>query len=139
MLIVDKRRPKIYAIIETGGKQYKVAPGQTIKVERLSAVIGETVDLDKVLLIADADKVTVGTPTIEGAKVVATAKEEGKDKKVIIFKYKAKTRYRKKRGHRQPFTKLSIDNIVMPGATAEGEPVKKTRVRKKKEVTESGS
>lgn len=106
----------------------------------MSAIIGKTVDLDKVLLIADdEDKVTIGTPTIEGAKVVATAKGEGKDKKVTIFKYKAKTRYRKKRGHRQPFTQLSIDNIVLPGTVTEDEPVKKTRVRKKKEVTESGS
>ena len=99
---------------------------------------GDTVNLDKVLLIADSDKVTVGTPTVAGAIVVATAKEEGKGDKIIVFKYKAKTRYRRKTGHRQFYTRLSVDKIVMPEATAE-EPVKKTRRRKKEEVTESGS
>ena len=111
---------EIYAIIETGGKQYKVAPGQKIKVERLAVAEGDTVELDKVLLIADENQQIVGKPTIEGAKVVATAKGEGKDKKIIIFKYKNKTRYRNKTGHRQIFTALSIDRIVQPGVSENG-------------------
>ena len=77
---------RIYAIIETGGKQYKVTPGQTIDVERLDAAEGSTVELDRVLLIADGDKVTVGTPTVDGAKVIATSQGEGRTKKVIVFK-----------------------------------------------------
>ena len=128
---------KIYAIIETGGKQYKVTPGQTIDVERLDVGENNTVDLDKVLLIADGDKVTVGTPTIEGAKVVATPQGEGRGKKIIVFKYKPKVRYRKKTGHRQLYTRLAIDKVIGPGA-AQGVPAKKVR-RRKREVTESGA
>jgi len=131
------RRLKIYAIIETGGKQYKVSPGQTLDVERLDAVDGKSIDLDRVLLISDGDKVTVGTPTIDGAKVVATPQGEFKDKKVVVFKYKPKTRYRKKTGHRHIYTKLAIDKIVAPGMLTE-EPKKKTRSRKK-EVTADGA
>ena len=128
---------KIYAIIETGGKQYRVIPGQTIDVERLDVAEGNTVELDRVLLIAQGDKVTVGNPTIGGAKVVATSRGEGKGKKVIVFKYKPKVRYRKKIGHRQAYTRLAIDKIVEPGAT-QAEPEKKVR-RRKKEVTAGGS
>lgn len=131
-------RFKIYAIIETGGKQYKVAPGQTVDVERLVAAEGETVELDKVLLLAEGDKVTVGQPTVSGARVIATSQGEFKDKKIIVFKYKPKTRYRKKTGHRQWQTRLVIDRIVEPGAAAEAKPARKTR-RPKKEVTENGA
>ena len=104
----------MYAVIETGGKQYKVSPGQTVDVERLDVAEGSTVDLDRVLLIADDDKVTTGTPTIEGARVVATSQGERKGKKIIVLKYKPKVRYRKKTGHRQPYTRLTIDKIVAP-------------------------
>ena len=124
---------KIYAIIETGGKQYKVTPGQTIDVERLDVAEGNTVDLDRVLLIADGDKVTLGKPTVDGAKVVATSQGEGKAKKIIVLKYKPKVRYRKKTGHRQLYTKLVIDRIVEPGAI-QSEPTKKVRRRKKEVV-----
>jgi len=127
---------EIYAIIETGGKQYKVTPGQTIDVERLDVDEGNTVELDKVLFIADGDKVTVGTPTIGGAKVIATSQGNGKGKKIIVFKYKPKVRYRKKTGHRQLYTRLAIDKIVSPEAMP-SEP-KKVR-RRKKEVTEGGT
>ena len=127
---------KIYAIIETGGKQYRVDPGQAIDVERLDAPEGDTVELDRVLLIADGDRVTIGTPIVDGAKVVATSKGEGKGDKVIVFKYKPKVRYRKKTGHRQFYTRLVIDKIVGPGVTEEKP--KKPRKRKK-EVTESGA
>ena len=77
-------------------------------------VEGSTVDLDRVLLIADADNVTTGTPTIEGAKVVATSQGKGRGKKIIVLKYKPKVRYRKKTGHRQSYTRLTIDKIVTP-------------------------
>jgi len=127
---------EIYAIIETGGKQYKVTPGQTIDVERLDVDEGNTVELDKVLFIADGDKVTVGTPTIDGAKVMATSQGDGKGKKIIVFKYKPKVRYRKKTGHRQLYTRLAIDKIVSPEAMP-SEP-KKVR-RRKKEVIEGGA
>jgi len=127
------RRLEIYAIIETGGKQYKVIPGQTVDVERLDVAEGSTVELERVLLVADGDRVTVGTPTVDGAKVVATSQGEGKGKKIIVFKYKPKVRYRKKTGHRQLYTRLVIDKIVEPKAIS-GEPTKKVRRRKKEVV-----
>ena len=132
------RRVEIYAVIETGGKQYRVTPGQVIDVERLDVAEGSTVELDKVMLIADGDRVTVGTPTIDGAKVVATSQGEGKGKKIIVFKYKPKVRYRKKTGHRQLYTRLVVDKIVEPGAIP-SEPTKKVRQRKKKEVVQDGA
>ncbi len=128
---------KIYAIIEIGGKQYKVTPGQTLDVDRLDVPEGDTIDLEKVLLIANGDRITVGTPTIDLAKVVATSQGEGKGKKIIVFKYKPKVRYSKKTGHRQFYTRLVIDKIVEPEAS-QGEPAKKTR-QPKKEVTASGT
>jgi len=128
---------KIYAIIETGGKQYRVSPGQSIDVERLDVAEGKTVDLDRVLLIADGKRVTVGAPTVDGAKVVATSQGEGKGDKIIVFKYKPKVRYRKKTGHRQLYTRLVIDEIIEPGA-AQAKPPKKAQ-RRKKEVTKDGA
>lgn len=129
-------RSVIYAIVESGGKQYRVVPGQAIDVERLDVAEGETVKLDKVLLIADGDNITTGQPTIEGASVVATAKGEAKDKKVIVFKYKPKVRYRKKTGHRQLHTRLTIDKINQPGTETE-KPMKTQK--RKKEVSDSGT
>ena len=105
--------------------------------ERLGASEGNSVELDRVLLLAEGDKITVGKPTIEGAKVLATSQGESKDKKIIVFKYKPKVRYRKKTGHRQFHTRLVIDKIIEPGASqAEA---KKTVRRRKKEVTEDGT
>ena len=106
------RRTSIYAIVETGGKQYKVSPGQTVDVEKLT-VEGGNIELDRVYLFVDGDKVTLGKPTIDGAKVVAEVVEEGKKDKVIVFKYKPKIRYRIKRGHRQMYTRLAIKEIVV--------------------------
>ncbi|HEX74622.1 MAG TPA: 50S ribosomal protein L21 [Dehalococcoidia bacterium] len=112
----------MYAIIETGGKQYKVSPGQTIDVERLDIAEGNTIELGRVLLIADDDKLTIGTPIIDGAKVIATSQGEGKGKKIIVFKYKPKVRYRKKTGHRQLYTRLTIDKILeAEGSSAQKE------------------
>ena len=127
----------IYAIVETGGKQYKMFPGQTIEVERLSTAEGSSVELDKVLCIADDAKVTLGTPTIEGAKVVATSQGESKGEKIVVFRYKPKIRYSRKNGHRQFHTRLLIDKIVGPGAPTE-EPVPKPR-RRRKGVTKDGA
>ena len=135
--MAHKGRLKIYAIVEIGGKQYKVSSGQLIEVDRLDVTEGETVELDKVLLLAGDDKVTVGTPIVEGAKVIATSQGDSKGKKIIVFRYKPKVRYRKKTGHRQLYTKLTIDKILGPGGE-QGEPVKKVR-RRKKEVIESGA
>ena len=103
----------IYAIMESGGKQYKASPGQTIEVEKLSQEEGSVIEFDRVLLVADGDKVTVGRPVVSGAKVIATVLGQGKGEKVIVFKYKPKVRYRRKTGHRQPYTKLVIDEIVV--------------------------
>lgn len=99
--------------------------------------MGNTVEMDRVLLIAQGEKVTVGNPTVDGAKVLATSQGEVRGKKVIVFKYKPKVRYRKKTGHRQAYTRLTIDKIVEPGAT-KSEPEKKPR-RRKKEVTAGGT
>ncbi len=98
---------------------------------------GNTIELEKVLLIGDDAKVTVGTPIVEGARVLATSQGETKSKKVIVFRYKPKVRYRKKTGHRQLYTRLAIDKIIEPGAAQE-KPVKRVR-RQKKEVIESGA
>ena len=100
----------MYAIIATGGKQYKVAEGDVIKVEKLGNAVGETVTFDQVLLVNDAD-VKIGKPVVEGAKVVAKVVEHGKADKIFVFKYKAKSNYRKRQGHRQPFTTVEITAI----------------------------
>ena len=101
----------MYAIIETGGKQYKVSEGDVLQVEKLQASEGETVELDKVMAISKDDGLTVGTPWIENAKVTATILNHGKKDKIIVFKYKPKKNYRKKQGHRQPFTQLKVEKI----------------------------
>ena len=100
----------MYAIIATGGKQYKVAEGDVIRVEKLGAEAGETVTFDQVLFVNNGEA-KVGEPTVAGASVTASVVEEGKDKKVIVYKYKRKTGYHKKNGHRQAFTKVKIDKI----------------------------
>ena len=102
----------IYAIIETGGRQYKIAIGQEILVEKLDADEGKTVELQNVLMINSGAKLTVGNPSIAGAKVLATSKGIEKGDKLIIAKFKNKTRYFKKTGHRQTYTRLVIDDIV---------------------------
>jgi large subunit ribosomal protein L21 len=103
---------KIYAIIELGGKQYKVAPKQTIEVERLDVAEGDRVELDKVLFIGGDGDTLLGDPMIKGAKVVATSLGEAKGEKVIVFRYKSKVRYRRKKGHRQIYTKILVNEII---------------------------
>lgn len=102
----------MYAVIETGGKQYRVKQGDVLFVEKLDADEGDTINIDKVLLVSNEGNVSAGKPYVDGAKVEATVLEQGKAKKIIVFKIKAKKNYRKKQGHRQPFTKLKIENIV---------------------------
>ena len=100
-----------YAIVQTGGKQYRVQPGDTVRVESLSGDEGDTVELDDVLLVSRDGDVTVGSPTVPGARVTTEVVGQGKGKKVIVFKYKAKTRYRRKNGHRQHYTELKVVGI----------------------------
>ena len=102
----------MYAVVETGGKQYRAAPGEFVDVERLPAEVGEKVTLDRVLMITDGENVTVGRPNVEGAEVVATVVAQRRHRKVIFFHYVPKKRQRKKRGHRQYFTRLRIEQIV---------------------------
>lgn len=100
----------MYAIIETGGKQIKVQEGQEINLELLDAEVGDTVTFDKVLLVG-GDEMKVGVPFVEGATVTAKVEKHGRSKKIIVYKFKAKKNYRRKQGHRQPFTKVTIDKI----------------------------
>ncbi len=101
----------MYAIVETGGKQYKVQVGQTVDVERLEANVGDTIDLDQVLMVADGGDVRIGKSILDDVTVSATVVKHGRGRKVIIFKYRAKQRYHVKNGHRQDYTRLRIDAI----------------------------
>ncbi len=101
----------MYAIIETGGKQYKVEEGSVIRVEKLGVEAGADFTFDKVLVVANGEDVKFGQPYVDGASVKASVMGDGKEKKVIIYKYKAKKGFHKKKGHRQPFTKLKIEKI----------------------------
>ena len=103
----------MYAIVETGGKQYRVAEGDVITVERLAAQEGEEITLDRVLLVASEDGVKVGRPVVEGTKVKATVTGHGKHPKILVFKYKPKKNYRRRYGHRQPYTQLKITKIEL--------------------------
>jgi large subunit ribosomal protein L21 len=105
----------VYAVIRTGGKQYRVQEGRAVSLGKLAGAPGDTVELGDVLLMADGDAVTVGAPTIEGARVLGTIAEQGREQKIVVFRYKAKTRSRKKTGHRQHFTRVVIDDILAPG------------------------
>ena len=100
-----------YAIVEDGGKQFRAIEGATIDVDHFSSEIGEEIDLERVLLVADEDQVSVGTPLVSGAKVQATVVSQVKGPKVVVFKYRPKKHYRVKKGHRQQYTRLKIDSI----------------------------
>ncbi|MGL4762036.1 MAG: 50S ribosomal protein L21 [Sarcina sp.] len=101
----------MYAVITTGGKQYRVQEGDVLFVEKLEAEVEATVELTEVLAVAKDGEIKVGTPVVEGAKVVAKVLAQGKAKKVVVFKFKPKKDYRRKNGHRQPYTKLVIEKI----------------------------
>ena len=101
----------MYAVLVTGGKQYRVQEGDVIYVEKLDAEVESTIELDNILVLSNDEGLIVGKPVVEGAKVVATVLAQGKAKKIIVFKYKRKKDYRRKNGHRQPYTKLVIEKI----------------------------
>ncbi|EKY22262.1 50S ribosomal protein L21 [Clostridium celatum] len=101
----------MYAVVLTGGKQYRVQEGDVIYVEKLNAEVESTVELTEVLAVSNGENLTVGAPLVSGAKVVAKVAAQGKAKKITVFKYKPKKDYRKKTGHRQPYTKLVIEKI----------------------------
>jgi len=102
----------MYAVIETGGKQYRVSEGQSIKVEKLNADEGSSVDLDKVLLVANGDDIKVGAPYLDGGKVTATVKAHGRGKKIRIIKFRRRKHHQKEQGHRQHYTELEITGIA---------------------------
>lgn len=101
----------MYAVLTTGGKQYKVSEGDVIYVEKLNAEVDSNVELTEVLAVSNGETLKVGTPVVEGAKVVAKVVAQGKAKKITVFKYKAKKDYRRKNGHRQPYTKIVVEKI----------------------------
>lgn len=101
----------MYAVLATGGKQYRVQEGDVIYVEKLNAEVDATVELNEILAVGTEEGIKIGAPVVEGAKVVAKVAAQGKAKKVIVFKYKSKKDYRRKNGHRQPYTKLVIEKI----------------------------
>ena len=101
----------MYAVITSGGKQYKVQEGEIIRVEKLSGNVGDPVSFEKVMLFSDGENATVGTPLLETASVQGHIVEQGKAKKILVFKYKRRKRYRRKQGHRQPFTAVKIEQI----------------------------
>lgn len=101
----------MYAIIKTGGKQYRVAEGDVLFIEKLEAAEGETVEFDQVLTVVRDGEVVIGKPVVAGAKVTAKVEGQGKGQKIFVFKYKAKANYRRRQGHRQPFTKVVIEKI----------------------------
>ena len=103
-----------YAVFKTGGKQYRVQPGDTLDVELLPNEIDSVAEFGEVLAVSRGGELTVGTPNVEGARVMAQVQSHYKDRKVIVYKYKAKTRYRRKRGHRQSYTRLVIQDILTP-------------------------
>ena len=102
----------MYAIVRTGGKQYQVACGDRVRVEKLEGNVGDSVDLSDVLMVVDGEEVKIGRPLLENAKVTATIAEQGKGKKIIVFKKKRRKGYRLKKGHRQPYTALKIEAIT---------------------------
>lgn len=101
----------MYAVVATGGKQYKVQQGDVLRVEKLAGDVGSEVAFDKVLMFSDGENVQIGQPVVEGAVVKCRIIEQGKSKKVIVFKYKRRKRYRRKQGHRQQYTAVKIDAI----------------------------
>jgi len=103
----------MYAIIRTGGKQYQVAPGERLRVEKLDGNIGDSIEIADVLMVADGDSIKVGQPVLEGAKVSAKIVEQDKAKKIVVFQKKRRAGHRVKNGHRQPFTSLEIQGITV--------------------------
>ncbi|MCK5340061.1 MAG: 50S ribosomal protein L21 [Desulfobulbaceae bacterium] len=101
----------MYAIVRTGGKQYQLAPGDRVRVEKLAGNVGDTVELDDVLMVVDGEETKIGQPVLEGVKVIAQITEQGKAKKIVVFKKKRRKGYQVKKGHRQLFTALEVKDI----------------------------
>ena len=110
-VIKERQVQSMHAIIETGGKQYKVAEGDILYIEKLNAEAGDTITFDQVLAVLNGETATFGAPVVEGASVTANVVKNGKGKKVLVFKYKPKKNYRRRQGHRQPYTKVEITKI----------------------------
>ena len=100
-----------YAVVRTGGKQFRVEPGTSVRVEKLDGTVGESVELAEVLLVGEKDRATIGTPLVDGAKVVGTITAQGRGPKITIFKMKRRKGYRRKAGHRQSYTEIRVDQI----------------------------
>ena len=113
----------MYAVVNTGGKQYKVQKGETFRFEKLPGDVGSSVLFDKVLMFSDGDNVRIGQPVLDDIAVKGRIVEQGKSKKIIVFKYKKRKRYRRKQGHRQLYTAVRIDAIGAPGSVEAEEPV----------------
>ena len=131
-----------YAVFKTGGKQYRVKPGDTLDVEKLSVAVESVAEFPEVLAISDGGEVTFGSPYVPGAKVLAQVQSHYADKKIVVFKYKRKTRYRVKRGHRQNYTRLLIQDIKLEqtGAKTRSSPSRtRTRRRPAEKVEDNGS
>jgi large subunit ribosomal protein L21 len=107
----------LFAVLETGGKQHKVQPGSVLRVEKLEVPQGAEVAFDRILAVGDEEQTVIGAPFVEGARVLAQVLQQGKAHKIIVFKYKAKKNYRRKAGHRQPFTEIRVREIICPGFT----------------------
>lgn len=104
-----------YAVVDVGGRQYRVAPGDVITVERMDVPVGQELVLERVLMVRDEDRTVVGAPLVAGARAVARVVEHGRARKVLVFKYKPKVNYRRRFGHRQPYTRLAIERVELAG------------------------
>jgi len=131
----------MYAVVNSGGKQYKVQQGEVLRVEKISGDVGSPVTFDRVLMFADGDNVSIGQPVLDGVLVEGTIVEQGKAKKIIVFKYKRRKRFRRKKGHRQQFTAVQIDSIKAKGSTAKkaSEPESEAKVEAKESKTEKAA
>ncbi len=118
----------MYAVVNSGGKQYKVRKGDILRVERMDGEVGEAVDFDRVLMFNDGEEVRIGRPLLEDVKVRGEIVAQDKSKKILVFKYKRRKGYRRTRGHRQPFTAVRIDRIGPDGLSAEAAPAPETDV-----------
>jgi large subunit ribosomal protein L21 len=112
----------MYAVVNTGGKQYRVRQGEIFRVEKLPGEVGAPITFDRVLMLSDGETVTVGQPVVEDAAVEGRIVEQDRAKKILVFKYKRRKRYRRKQGHRQPYTAVRVDRITGPGIAAEAAP-----------------
>ncbi len=124
----------MYAIIQAGGKQYQVSPGEIVDLEKIPGEVGEEIALEDVLLVNDDENILVGTPQVDDVSVKAKILEQGRDKKITVFKMKRRKQYRRKQGHRQEYTRLRITDIITPGGS---QPVSEPEAESALEETES--